>query len=165
MNNDDKFINNITDKLDSCRINLNEILKNMFKQEIKIKEMKDNSNKLEESTLNIKKTITKMNNFIYYFFDNKKEKKNHQDDLTNKKNHQDDLTNKKNHQDDLTINEDLSYHNKSNIDLLLNEILPCIKENANKINLSLDRQLKEIDIMDNNINNSDNNIRKLSKKI
>jgi hypothetical protein len=175
-NQDEKFIYNITDKLDECRMNLNEILRNIFKQEVKIKEIKNDSSELKENTFNIKKTILRMNNFIYYFFDNskkefimknKKSKIHQNDEFTRNKIHQnDEFTRNKIHQnDEFTINEDLSYKNKSNLDLLLNEILPSIKENAKKINSSLDRQLKEVDSMDDNVHDSIDNIRKLNKKI
>ena len=164
-NQDEKFIYNITDKLDECRMNLNEILRNIFKQEVKIKEIKNDSSELKENTFNIKKTILRMNNFIYYFFDNSKK----EFIMKNKKSkiHQnDEFTRNKIHQnDEFTINEDLSYKNKSNLDLLLNEILPSIKENAKKINSSLDRQLKEVDSMDDSVHDSIDNIRKLNKKI
>jgi len=186
-NQDEKFIDNITDKLDECRMNLNEILRNIFKQEVKIKEIKNDSSELKENTFNIKKTISRMNNFIYYFFDNSKKEfimKNkkseiHQNDeftrnkiqqncefTRNKIQQNDEFTrNKIQQNDEFTINEDLSYKNKSNLDLLLNEILPSIKENAKKINSSLDRQLKEVDSMDDNVHDSIDNIRKLNKKI
>jgi hypothetical protein len=191
-NQDEKFIDNITDKLDDCRMNLNEILRNIFKQEVKIKEIKNDSSELNENTYNIKKTISRMNNFIYYFFDNSKKefimknKKNEiqpnkiqqndeftrnkiqqNDEFTRNKIQQNDefTRNKIQQNDEFTINEDLSYKNKSNLDLLLNEILPSIKENAIKINSSLDRQLKEVDSMDDNIHDSIDNMKKLNKKI
>ena len=169
-NQDEKFIDNITDKLDECRMNLNEILRNIFKQEVKIKEIKNDSSELKENTFNIKKTILRMNNFIYYFFDNSKKEfimKNKKNEIQpNKIQQNDEFTRNKIHQnDEFTINEDLSYKNKSNLDLLLNEILPSIKENAKKINSSLDRQLKEVDSMDDNVHDSIDNIRKLNKKI
>ena len=78
----------------------------------------------------------------------------------------DESNSKNNKLDEIKVNtEDLKYKEKDDIELILNEILPCIKNSANKINKSLDRQNNLIDDTDNLILNSTINLRKSNKLI
>ena len=54
---------------------------------------------------------------------------------------------------------------KNTYELILSDILPKIKNNANDINKSLDRQLKKVDKTDENFNISFSGLKKINKLI
>ena len=142
--------------LSKCNCKLDELKSKIFEQENKITDISSESSDLKRNIFSIKKNINEMNNYIYFLFSGYNQ---------NDKNNENKI--EKNYKKEKNNIEENSKKkiSKNTYDLILNDILPNIKSNANDINKSLDRQLKKVDKADENFDNSFNIFKKINKLI